>query len=94
MTWEKIFELNNLSLYSVKENFPPDQMGKTVHTASQFAWYKALNETPAQKWTLPSSFIIHSIQVSRYTAHKYKIFCTVLDVPTSNPVLRLKVVIN
>lgn len=91
MTWEKIFELNYLY---IKENFPSDQVGKTIHTASQFAWYKALNESPAQKWTLPSSFIIHLIQVSRYTAHKYKIFCTVLDVPTSNPVLRLKVVKN
>lgn len=84
---EKIFALNYLSY------FPPDQVGKTVHTASQFAWYKALNETPAQKWTLPSSFINHPIQVSRYTAHKYKIF-NALDIPTSNPVLRLKVVIN
>ena len=41
----KCFELNFL----IKKNFPPDQVGKTVLTASHFAWCKALNEIPTQK---------------------------------------------
>ena len=53
MTWEKIFELNYLY---IKENFPSDQVGKTIHTASQFAWYKALNESPEVDTT---KFIYH-----------------------------------